>query len=183
MTSPPPVQARMPRGSRPVTAFVAALLATCVCAFAAVQAISLGLHHRTLGFSVHAITRLGRTTHWDAPAVLTAGIAAAVIGIGLLAAGLLPPRRRVTELAAADPRLAAGIPPAGLRRALRAAVTGIDGITAARLRGRRHLTITATTGLHDTTGLAEAIQATAAQRLALLARPPAVRVRLRREDH
>lgn len=175
---------RMPRGSRPVTAFVAALLAICACAFAAVQAISLAAHQRTLGFSVHAVTHFGRTTHWNAGVVLATGIAAAVIGLGLLLAGLLPPRRRVVELTADDSSLAAGLSHSSLHRSLRAAIADIDGVSTARLRGRRRLTISATSTLRDSTGLAETVQATADRQLAALAphRPHTVRVRLKRKE-
>jgi len=177
-------ETRMPRGSRPVTAFVVALLAACGCAFVAVQAISLAAHRRTLGFSVHAVTSFGRTTHWNDTVVLVAGIAAAVIGLGLLLAGLLPPRRRVVELAAGDPSLAAGLPRSSLRHSLRAAITGIDGVSTARLRGRRRVTVVATTSMRDTAGLAEAIQAAATRHLDGLAprRPHTVRVRLKRRE-
>ncbi|MGD0555213.1 MAG: DUF6286 domain-containing protein [Streptosporangiaceae bacterium] len=175
---------RMPRGSRPVTAFVAALLAVCACAFVAVQAISLANHRRTLGFSVHAVTNFGRTTHWNATVVLVAGIVGAVIGLGLLLAGLLPPRRRVIELVPGDPALAAGLSRSSLRYSLRASITSIDGVGAARLRGRRRVTVVATTTMRDATGLAEAVQAAATRQLEALAprRPHTVRVRLKRRE-
>jgi hypothetical protein len=176
--------ARMPRGSRPATAVVAALLATCACAFGAAQAISLAAHQRTLWFNVHDVTRFGRTTHWNATVVLAAGIAATVIGLGLLVAGLLPPRRRIVEFSSGDAGLAVGLSHSSLRRSLDAAITGIDGVSTARVRGRRRLTVTATTTLRDSTSLAEAVQATAHRQLAALApnRRYTVRVRLKRRD-
>lgn len=174
----------MPRGSRPTTALLVALLATAVCAFGAVEAISLAVNHRCVGFDVHAVTRYARTTHWTATAVSAAGAIAAVLGLLVLLAGLLPPRRRVVELDTGDPHLAVGIPAASLRRTLHARVTAIDGISRARIRGRRRLTITATAGLRDTGGLAEAIQTAATDQLAAAApvRRLRVRVRLRRKD-
>jgi hypothetical protein len=175
---------RMPRGSRPATALVAALLATCACAFGAAQAISLAAHGRTLWFDVHDVTRFGRTTHWNATVVLAVAIAAVVIGLGLLLAGLLPPRRRIVESSSGDAGLAIGLSHSSLRRSLHAAVTGIDGVSTARVRGRRRLTVTATTTLRDGTSLTEAIQATADRQLTALApnRPHTVRVRLKRRD-
>lgn len=176
--------ARMPRGRRPGTAFAAALLATCVCAFGAAQAIMLAAHGRTLWFNVHDVTRFGRTTHWNATVVLVVGIAAAAIGLGLLLAGLLPARRRVVELSSEDAALAAGLSRSSLRRSLHAAVTAIDGVSGARVRGRRRLKVTAHTTLRDSAHLTEAIQATADRRLADLApnRPHTVRTRLKRRD-
>lgn len=192
-SAPPPARhssrrgssrARMPRGSRPVTALLVALLATAVCAFGAVEAISLAVNHRCLGFDVHAVTRYARTTHWTAAAVTITGALAAVLGLLVLLAGLLPPQRRVVELDTGDPNLAAGIPAASLRRTLHARVTAIDGISSVRIRGRRRLSITATTGLRDTSGLTEAIQTAATDQLdaATPVRRPRLRVRLRRKD-
>jgi hypothetical protein len=175
---------RMPRGSRPVTAFAVALLAACACAFAAVQAISLAAHQRTLGFSGHAVTSFGRTTHWNATVVLAAGITAAVVGLALVLAGLVPPRRRIVELTPGDPALAVGLSRSSLRHSLRVAITGIDGISTARLRGRRRLTVVATTTMRDTTGLAEAVQTAAVRQLDTLAlcRTHTVRVKLKRRE-
>ena len=172
---------RMPRGSRPVTAFAVALLAACACAFVAVQAISLAAHQRTLGFGVHAVTSFGRTTSWNATVVLAAGITAVVLGLWLLLAGLLPPRRRIVELTSGDPGLAAGLSRSSLRHSLRAAITSIDGISTARLRGRRRVRVVATTTMRDTTGLAEAVQTAATRQLDALApcRPHTVRVQLK----
>lgn len=175
---------RMPRGTRAGTALVVALLAVAVCTFAAVEAIALAVSGRTLGFDVHAVTRYGRTTHWDATAVTVAGIAAAVIGFALLLTALLPPRRRTIELATDDHRLAVGISPASLRRALEAAVLAIDGVETARVRGHRRWTVTATSTLRDTTGLPETIHNRVTTELASLnpRRQRPTRVRLNRKD-
>lgn len=175
---------RMPRGSRPVTALLVALLATAVCVFGAVEAISLAINHRCVGFDVHAVTRYARTTHWTATAVTVTGAIAAVLGLLVLLAGLLPPRRRVVELDPGHPHLAIGITAASLHRTLHARVTAIDGISRVRVRGRRRLTVTATTGLRDTSGLTDAIQTAATEQLAAVApvHRPGVRVRLRRKD-
>ena len=177
-------RARMPRGTRAKTALAVALLAVAVCTFAAVEAIRLAVSERTLGFDVHAVTRYGRTTHWDATAVTVVGIAAAAIGLVLLLTAVLPPRRRTIELATDDHRLAIGISPASLRRALEATVLAIDGVESARVRGRRRWTVTATTTLRETTGLPETIQDRVATELASLTprRQGPVRVRLNRKD-
>ncbi len=179
-----PGRARMPRGSRPVTALLVAVLATAVCAFGAVEAISLAVNHRCVGFDVHAVTRYARNTHWTATAVSAAGVIATMLGLLVLLAGLLPPRRRVVELDSSDPHLAVGITVASLRRALHARVTAIDGISRVRVRGRRRLTITATAGIRDTGGLIEAIQTAATDQLTAAApvHRPRVRVRLRRKE-
>lgn len=177
-------RARMPRGSRPAAALLVALLATAACAFGAVEAISLAVNHRCLGFDVHAVTRYARTTHWTATAVTVTGAVAVVVGLLVLLAGLLPPRRRVVELDTGDPNLAIGIPAASLRRTLHSRITAIDGISSARVRGRRRLTITAATGLRDTSGLTEAIQTAATDQLDASApvHRPRLRVRLRRKN-
>jgi hypothetical protein len=174
----------MPRGARAGTALVVALLAVAVCTFAAVEAIALAVHGRTLGFDVHAVTRYGRTTHWDATAVTVVGVATAVVGFVLLLTALLPPRRRTIELATDDHLLAVGISLASLRRALLAAVLAIDGVGAARVRGHRRWTVTATTTLRDATGLHETIQDRVTTELASLKplRQRPVRVRLNRKD-
>lgn len=182
MSSPAP--ARTPPGARALSAAIAALLTIAVCVFAAVEAIALAVHHQTLGFDVHAATRFGRSTHWDAAVVTVIGVAAAVIGLALLLAGLLPPRRRDVELASSDPLLAVGLSRASVRRRLSAAVIAIDGISSVRIRGRRALRITATATARDTTGLADAVQAAVTDQLDLLAprQPHSARVRLDSED-
>lgn len=174
----------MPRGTRAGTALLVAVLTVAVCTFAAVEAIALAARGRTLGFDVHAVTRYGRTTHWDATAVTVAGITAAVIGLALLLAALLPPRRRSIELATNDQRLAVGITLASLRRRLQAVVLAIDGVGTVRVRGRRHWTVTATTILRDATGLSETIHDRVTTELAALnpTRQRPVRVRLNRKD-
>jgi len=158
----------MPRGSRATTALITAGLATVVCVFAAVEAIALAVHRRTVGVNVHQVTQYARTTSWHDPAVLAVGVAAGVAGLLLLAAGLLPPRRQVIELTSQDPLLAVGLPRASLHRLLRAAAGDIDGITTARIRGRRRLRITATTPLSDTTGLADRVRQAATSQLDVL---------------
>ena len=174
----------MPRGIRAGTALVVAVLTVAACTYATIEAIALATRERTLGFDMHAVTRYGRTTHWDATAVTVAGITAAVIGLALVLAALLPARRRSIELATNDHRLAVGISPASLRRTLQAAVLTIDGVGTARVRGRRHWTVTATTNLRDATGLPETIHNRATTELASLnpTRQRPVRVRLKRKD-
>jgi uncharacterized protein DUF6286 len=174
----------MPRGTRAGTALVVAVLAVAVCTYAAIEAITLATRERTVGFDVHAVTRYGRTTHWDATAVTVVGIIAAAIGLALLLAALLPPRRRTIELATDDHRLAIGISLPSLRRTLQAAVLAIDGVGTARVRGRRHWNVTATTTLRDATDLPETIRNRVTAELASLnpTRQRPVRVRLNRKD-
>lgn len=172
----------MPRGARTATAAVVATLATAICAFAAVQAISLAARGRTLGFDVHEVTRYARTTSWNDTAVAITAIVAGAVGLGLLLVAVIPARRRLSELHADDPRVAVGL--AGLHPLLLAAVLDVEGVRRARVRGRHRVTITAGTTLRDTTGLAEAVRAAAASRLDALdlQRPPTLRVRLNRKQ-
>ncbi len=180
MARPGSASVRMPRGGRSFTAFLVALVATAICAFVAVEAIWLAVTAHTVGFDVHAVTRYGRDTGWQNGVVLAAGIVGGLVGLVLLLIGVLPPGRGVIELDTGDPRLAAGIGQPSLQRLIATQVTGIDGVSAARVRGRRRMRILATTVLRDTTGLAEAIHTVAVGQLDALrpSRRRTVRVRL-----
>ena len=179
-----PTGIRPPRGRRGTSATIVAVLVVLVCAAGATEALWLALYDTTLLVTAASVISFGRDTHLNSPLVLTVAIVAAVLGLLLLITALVPPPRRLVELSEPEPAVAVGLTRASLTRTLIAAATGIDGITHARVKGRRHLTVVATTALRDTTGLADRVQDTVTARLSEFtpARPRTVRVRLRRKD-
>ncbi|HEX6196690.1 MAG TPA: DUF6286 domain-containing protein [Jiangellaceae bacterium] len=79
---------------------------------------------------------------WDDPGLLTVAAIAAAVGLLLLALAVLPGRRRLLVIRAADPGVLVTVGPRALRRLLATDATGITGVHRARvaLRGR-HTTL------------------------------------------
>ncbi len=143
------------------------------------------LHRTLVGVNLRGASRWLRETGWDATTVLIIGIVVAVVGVVLLAIGLLPASRHLIELNGPDANVAAALKKNSLRRTLSSVVVKIDGISRADARiGRRTIRLDANSGLRHTDGLQEAADAAANQRLQLLdlRRPRTVRTQLSRRD-
>lgn len=126
-----------------------------------------------------ALGELGRDTIWKDPRVLAAGGILSVIGLVLLACGLLPGRPQVLALALSDDHTAAGISRRSLARDLTSHARRADGITDACVRvGARTVTVHARTPLRDRSGLHERVRELVTERLAdiNLARPAQLQV-------
>lgn len=146
----------------------------------AVQAISAAFGNpvwRTPG-----LTGTLQNTRWNDPAPLTAAAAAALIGLVLLLAGLLPGRPHAIPLASGEESVVIGVTRPGLRRALTLAAQHVDGVTRARVRLRpRGVVVRATTRLRDPAGLDENVHAAVQDRLNELdpLSPMRIKVRIR----
>jgi hypothetical protein len=167
---------RRPRRTVPATIVgLALLVAAVVVAIACVQWSS----GRTPLIAFGTLAALGRTTTWDDPRVLAAGGILCLIGLVLLACGLLPGRPQVLALAPGHDHTAAGISRRSLAGDLTARARRADGITDARVRvGARTVTVNARTPLRDRTGLPERVRELVTERLddIDLARPVRLRV-------
>ena len=174
------MSARPPRGRRGTAATLVALVAVLLCAAAAVEALRLATGATTWGYrSAQLSDRLARTT-LDSTAVLVTAIVLAALGLLVLLAGVVPPRRRLVELGGDDATVATGLTRRSLRRTLRAAAEDVDGIVRAPVKvGRRRVVVRATTALRHADGLADRVQAAVQGRLDDLAPTRARRLRVR----
>ncbi|MFJ8847068.1 DUF6286 domain-containing protein [Streptomyces cyaneofuscatus] len=124
-------------------------------------------------------------THGPADsAVRVGGAVAAVAGAWLLGCALLPGLRRRLRMAAPGPRVRAALDRKAAARILRERALGVPGVVRARVTVRRRRAgVRAGVGYGDPAEVrAEAVRVLDAALLELgLARPPALRVRVRRE--
>jgi hypothetical protein len=167
---------RRPRRTVPATIVGLVLLAAAVVvAISCIQVIAGS--PPLVPFS--ALAELGRDTTWSDPRVLAAGAILSVVGLALLACGLLPGNPQVLALAPGDDHTAAGISRRSLAGDLTRHARRADGITDARVRvGARTVTVNARTPLRDRSGLPERVRELVTERLddINLARPARLRV-------
>ena len=175
---------RMPRRRRGTTASVVAFLGLVVFAAGAVFAIYAAVRKSAWLVDADRISRWGRETTLGDSVVLIVGIVVGVVGLLLLLAALFPPRRGLVELAENNTGIAAGLTRSSLARTLAAAAQGVDGISSAKVGGRRRLTVKATTSLRRTDGLVDRVNQVVETRLSQLepAHAHPVRVKLSRKD-
>jgi hypothetical protein len=169
---------RRPRRSLPSTLLALVLLATA--AVVALSCIQL-LRHQAPLIPFAALASFGAGLRWDAPITLLAGAVAAVLGLLLLAAAVLPGRPTVLPLAGRDDHTSAGVSRRSLRRDLTSTVVGVDGVSSAAVRVRRaRIVATVRTPAADTSDLTEQIRRQLDERLTdiALARRPRLRVRV-----
>jgi hypothetical protein len=178
---------------RPRRVIPATLLALAILALGVVAAVSIiqELAGQPPLVPLAALGRHVRALRLDGTVMVTAGAVAAGLGLILLGCALIPGRGKT--LALATPRqepgdsapAAAGVSRSGLRRALAATVADVDGVTRARVRVRvRRVTARVRTELDSPQALRAAVSRAVEQRVtqAGLARPPQVRVNVRRVD-
>jgi Family of unknown function (DUF6286) len=167
---------RRPRRTVPATIVGLALLAAAVVtAISCIQVLAGSLPLVPFG----ALGELGRDTTWNDPRVLAAGGILSLVGLALLACGLLPGNPQVLALAPRDDHATAGIHRRSLAGDLTRHARRADGITDARVRvGARTVRVNARTPLRDRSGLPERVRELVSERLddINLARPARVRV-------
>ncbi|WP_406631224.1 DUF6286 domain-containing protein [Amycolatopsis sp. WGS_07] len=167
---------RRTRRSVPASLTAGVLLAAGVLtAVAAIQRITG--HQPWLDY--RAVAAAAHDARWSdlVPALISAAVAFA--GLVLLAAAVLPGKRRILPLAG-DPD--SGADATSCRAALRAAAAGVDGVGRVRLSaGQRKVKVRVQTARTRTDGLADAVRAAVESRLDRIApvRRPAVSVRVR----
>jgi hypothetical protein len=153
-------------------------------AVGAIEVVAQRSHHRPVLLDWPAIYRWAAHTTWGAAPVVLLSIGLAVAGLLLLAAQLKPRRPARLPIAAADPATDTAITRGGLAHALRRAVTGLDGVSGARVTVRRHRARISVTsrggGETDRTVLRTNVAETARRQLDALhlSRPPRLSVRL-----
>ncbi|MDA2803731.1 DUF6286 domain-containing protein [Nocardiopsis suaedae] len=169
-----------PRRSWP--AFIAAVLvlAAAVLAGAAAAAAIAGVPLRVpvVGDALEQAAGM----RWRDTAVLVAAGGAALLGLVLLVAALLPGRARWTALRTDDPDLVVGLSRPALRRAVAAAARGVSGVRAAHATVRRRaVRVRVETELRERPALRGDVEEAVGERLDELAplRRPKVRVRVR----
>lgn len=173
---------RLPRGRRTAAAVIAATLLLIVAGLVAWQAILVQAGRGTYGFSGSAVADRLRQTSWNDPGVTITAVMIAVLGVWLLALGLLPAPRRYTQLREAHAEVVTGISRKNLCRALDSAAERVDGVSSARTRLRRRTAMTTLTSpLGNPAGLTQLARAAVTQRLQQLdpLDPLTARVRLR----
>ena len=175
---------RMPRRRRGTAASLVAFVGLLAFAAGAVFALYAAIDGSPWLVDADAVSRWARDTTLGDTVALVVGIVAAALGLLLLLAATFPPRRGLVELAENNTGIAAGLTRASLARTLAAAAVGVDGISSAKVAGRRTLTVRATTSLRRTDGLPDRVRSVVESRLAHLepATPHSVRVKLTRKD-
>jgi uncharacterized protein DUF6286 len=154
---------RRPRRSVPAVLTAVVLLAACaLVATVAIQTI-LGrtpwLDYRSAADAVHA-------TRWSDLAPVITGVVAAVLGLVLLLAALLPGRPTVLPLENGEAAIDSGASRRSYRSTLRAAAGAVDGVSGASLSlGRRKVAAVVRTDRTTTDGLADAVRASLNHRL------------------
>jgi hypothetical protein len=113
----------------------AAVLAACVVVIA--EVIGFAVHHSPL--LVHWTTwfHWARETHWDALVVRVWSAILIAVGLLVLAVELKPPRVTRLPLRSGDDATDAAVTRRGLAGMLRAAATGVDGVSRATVKVRR----------------------------------------------
>jgi hypothetical protein len=170
---------RRPRRSLPATLLALVLLAAAV--LVAISCIQL-LRHQAPLIPFAAIAAFGAGLRWNSPITLLAGAVAAVLGLLLLAAAVLPGRPTVLPLAGRDDHTSAGVSRRSLRRDLSSAAAGADGVSSAAVRVRRaRIVATVRTPAADASDVAEQVRSRLDERLTdiSLARRPRLRIRVR----
>jgi hypothetical protein len=169
---------RRPRRSLPSTLLALVLLAAA--ALVALSCIQL-LRDQAPLIPFAALAAFGAGLHWHSPITLLAGAVAAVLGLLLLAAALLPGRPTVLPLAGRDDHMSAGVSRRSLRRDLTSTVIGVDGVSSAAVRVRRARIVAAVrTPAADASDLTEQVRQRLDERLTdiALARRPRLRIRV-----
>lgn len=167
---------RRPRRTVPAT--IVGLILLVVAVVVAVSCIQLIAGSPPL-VPFGTLGELAHETTWNDPAVLGTGGILFLVGLVLLACGLLPGRPLVLALAPGDDHTTAGISRRSLAWDLESHARRADGITDARVRvGARTVTVNVRTPFRDQSGLPERIRELVTERLddINLARPARLRV-------
>jgi len=170
---------------------LAVVLAVALFAAGVVSALEIGWT-AGLGKSGHLLVpyesarEFLRTHTWDAAAVRGICLAAAAVGLLLLAAQLKPRRPGLLAVHAGDdPAVTVGVARRSLSRGLAAAATDVDGISGASAKiGGRRAKVTATSELRDVDGLQPRLQTHLEEWIAglRLIRPPRLSVHVKQKE-
>jgi Family of unknown function (DUF6286) len=169
--------------NRPLAFILAAALAVAA-VFVIIEVIAVAAHHGPLVVPWTTWYRWANRTRWDQLVIqIWCGILIA-IGAAVLILELKPPRVTRLSLRSRHDATDAAVTRRGLAKALRAAATGIDGISAAAVTvGRRRARVTATAAARGRTA-AEALRKPVTQTLQErldemdLRHPPSLTVRV-----
>ncbi|MDT8910021.1 DUF6286 domain-containing protein [Amycolatopsis sp. PS_44_ISF1] len=167
---------RRPRRSVPAT--LTALVILAVCVFAAAVSIQLIIGEKPW-ISYAAVTGWLHDRHWTDPIPGIAGGVAALLGLILLLAAVLPGKATVLPLRG---DLDSGASRRSYRSTLRTAASSVEGVSGAKVKlGGRRVKAVVTTARTNTDGLAEAVRTAVEQRVGQIdpVTPPAVKVRLK----
>jgi hypothetical protein len=167
---------RRPRRSTPATLTALVLLAACaLVAVVAIQMIlgeTAWIRYQTVADALH-------NAHWNDLVPAIAGGAAALLGLVLLLAAVLPGKLTVLPL---DGDLSSGASRRSYRSTLRAAASTVDGVAGAKLKvKRRKVSAKVDTARTSTDGLADAVRAAIEHRLDQIT--PAVRPTVKIKVH
>ncbi|MEC3973880.1 DUF6286 domain-containing protein [Amycolatopsis sp. H20-H5] len=166
---------RRPRRSVPATLTAVVLLAAC--AFVAVAAIQ-PIVGETPWVSYRSVADALHGARWTDLVPAIAGGVAALLGLVLLLTAILPGKLTVLPLLG---ELDSGASRRSYRSTLRAAVSTVDGVSAAKVKlKRRKVSVKVTTGRTSTGGLADAVRGALERRLDQIvpAVRPAVKVKV-----
>ncbi|MBW0102894.1 DUF6286 domain-containing protein [Pseudonocardia sp. KRD291] len=146
---------RRPRRSTPAAVVAVVLLAACV--LVAVSCVQILLAQTPL-LPLSASARAGTSLTASSTPVVAGAVVAAVIGLVLLLAGLLPGSPVVLATADAGTGIDTGIDRRSLQRALTHSASRVDGVDSAQVTsGRRRVTATVRTTLDDTDAVRGAV--------------------------
>lgn len=161
---------------------VSAVFAALGC-LVAIDVISMLAGHQLHVLPDARLIRWAGGTAWHDLPVRIIGGALVVVGMLLVGSAVLPGRTRLITLAGDDPTLVVGLTRGGLARAVRSAVTDVDGVDGAKVTvRRRRARVVARTPLREPKRLATEVRDAAVTRIEAFvpARPMKVTVRVRR---
>jgi hypothetical protein len=167
---------RRPRRSIPAVLTALVLLSACV--FTAIVAFQ-NITDQPPWVSYTSVANWLHGQHWNGLLPMIAAGTSVLLGFVLLLAAVLPGKLTVLPL---QGQLESGASRRSYRSTLRAAASGVDGVSATKLKlGRRRVTARVRTERITTDGLREAVQAAIADRLAQIApaTSPTVNVRVK----
>lgn len=127
-------------------------------------------------------TEYTRTLAWGDPLTIAGAAVLIAFGLVLLAAALVPGRGHYLPLTTGETDLVVGLSRTGMSRALAAAASNVDGVSAVRATvRRRRATVVADTRIRQDPNLRTAVRAAAQQRHDELdpVRPVKIRARVR----
>jgi hypothetical protein len=169
--------------NRPLAFILAAALAVAA-VIVIIEVIAVATHHGPLVLPWTTWYQWAHRTRWDQLVIQVWSAILIAIGAVILAIELKPPRVTRLSLRSRHDATDAAVTRRGLAKALRAAATGIDGISAAAVTvGRRRARVTATAAARGRTA-AEALRQPVTQTLQErldemgLRHPPSLTVRV-----
>jgi Ni/Fe-hydrogenase subunit HybB-like protein len=169
--------------NRPLALILAAALAAAA-VLVIIEVIGTAAHHGPLVVPWTTWYRWANRTRWDQLVIQVWSAILIAIGAVILAIELKPPRVTRLSLRSGHDATNAAVTRRGLAKSLRAAATGIDGISAAAVTvGRRRARVTATAAARGRTA-AEALRQPVTQALQerldamSLRHPPSLTVRV-----